>query len=107
MLSEKLTNKEKMRTIKSQNLELFVEECDKIVLNNADNKRYIEEGVIETLAFGHHKIPHSLPKSRLPKILDDPTLSMEEKEFIVSNETRIQKFRCKRNCSRSWFSKLR
>ena len=43
VLSEKLTIREKMRTMKSHNLELFVEECNKIVLNSADNKRYIEE----------------------------------------------------------------
>ena len=84
VLSEKLTIKEKMRTIKSHNLELFVEECNKIVLNSADNKRYIEEDVNETLAFGHYEIPHSSPKSILPEILVDPTISMDEKHFVVS-----------------------
>ena len=73
-----------MRTIKSHNLELFVEECNKIVLNSADNKRYIEEDVNETLAFGHYEIPHSSPKSILPEILVDPTISMDEKHFVVS-----------------------
>ena len=53
VLSDKLTIKEKMRTFRSHNLDLFVEEADKIVLNSADNKRYFEENVYETLAFGH------------------------------------------------------
>ena len=83
VLSQNLTIKEKMRTLKSHNLELFVEECDKIVLNSADNKRYIAEDN-ETLAFGHYKIPKSLPKSIMPKILEDPTLTLDEKNFVVN-----------------------
>ena len=74
-----------MRTLKSHNLELFVEECDKIVLNSADNKRYIADGN-ETLAFGHYKIHHSSLKSIVPIILDDPTLFLDEKKFVVPDE---------------------
>ena len=83
VLRKNLTIKEKMRTLKSHNLELFVEECDKIVLSSADNKRYIND-TNETLAFGHYKIPHSIPKSIIPRILEDPLLSMDEKHFVVS-----------------------
>ena len=83
MLSQNLTIKEKMRTLKSHNLELFVEECDEIVLNSADNKRYIAKDK-KTLAFGHYKIPKSLPKSIMPKMLEDPTLTLDEKNFVVN-----------------------
>ena len=85
VLLQNLTIKQKMRTLKSHNLELFVEECDKIVLNSADNKRFIAEGN-ETLAFGHYKIPHSSAKSIVPITLDDPTLFLDENKFVISDD---------------------
>ena len=82
VLKQNLTIRQNMRTLKSHNLELFVEECDKIVLNSADNKRYLADGN-DTLAFGHYKIPQSSPESIVPNTLDDPTLSLDEKNFVV------------------------
>ena len=54
VLSGKLTITEKMRTFKSYSMVFFVEEANKIISNSADNKRYFEEIVYETLAFGHY-----------------------------------------------------
>ena len=40
----------------------------------------------ETLAFGHYKIPHSSPKTIVPITLDNPTLFLDEKKFVVSDD---------------------
>jgi len=46
----------KMNTITSINHELYTNEINKIALNGDDDKRYILEDNINTLALGHYKI---------------------------------------------------
>ena len=56
------TGKEQMRrmnVIRSYNHEVFTEEINKVALCSDDDKRYILENRINTLAWGHHKIPQS------------------------------------------------
>ena len=86
VLRENLTVKEKMRTLRSHNLELFVEECDKIVLSSVDNKRYMTEGH-ETLAFGHYKASSTnfISKSTITK--EDPSLLLNARDFIVTKHS--------------------
>ena len=60
-----------------------MEECDKIVLSSADNERYNANDK-KTLAFGHCKIPKTLPKKFMLKILEDPTLTLDERNFVVN-----------------------
>ena len=47
----------KMNIIRSYKHEVYTETVNKIALSSGDDKRYILEGVISTLAWGHHKIP--------------------------------------------------
>ena len=47
----------KMNVIRSYKHEVYTETVNKIALSSDDDKRYILEGVINTLAWGHHKIP--------------------------------------------------
>ena len=54
-----LTGKEQLRKqniIRSYNHEVYTEEVDKIALSAEDDKRYILEDGIHTLAWGHYKI---------------------------------------------------
>ena len=56
------TGKEQMRkmnVIRSYNHEVYTEEVNKIALCSDDNKRYILENQINTLAWGHHTIPET------------------------------------------------
>ena len=54
------TGKEQLRSmnvIRSYKHELYTERVNKIALSPNDDKRYILENVVDTLAWGHHKIP--------------------------------------------------
>ena len=54
------TGKEQMRkmnVIRSYNHEVFTEEVNKVALCSDDDKRYILDNRINTLAWGHHTIP--------------------------------------------------
>ena len=45
-----------MNVIRSYNHEVFTEEVNKVALCSDDDKRYILENRVNTLAWGHHKI---------------------------------------------------
>ena len=47
----------KMNVIRSYNHEVYTEEVNKIALCSDDDKRYILENWVNTLAWGHHNIP--------------------------------------------------
>ena len=50
----------KMNVIRSYNHEVYTEEVNKVALCSDDDKRYILENGINTLAWGHHKIPRDV-----------------------------------------------
>ncbi|KAG8233740.1 hypothetical protein J437_LFUL003810 [Ladona fulva] len=56
-LHEKLTEFRKMNVIRSKKHELYTMQMNKVMLNAFDDKRYICEDGINTLAWGHYKIP--------------------------------------------------
>ena len=47
----------KMNVIRSYKHEVYTEEVNKVALCSDDDKRYILKDGINTLAWGHHKIP--------------------------------------------------
>ena len=49
----------KMNVIRSYNHEVYTEEVNKVALCSNDDKRYILENQINTLAWGHHTIPET------------------------------------------------
>ena len=49
----------KMNVIRSYNHEVYTEEVNKVALCSDDDKRYILENQINTLAWGHHTIPET------------------------------------------------
>ena len=49
----------KMNVIRSYNHELYTEEVNKVALCSDDDKRYILENRVNTLAWGHHTIPET------------------------------------------------
>ena len=49
----------KMNIIRSYNHEVYTEEVNKVALCSDDDKRYILEKQINTLAWGHHTIPET------------------------------------------------
>ncbi|KAG8238905.1 hypothetical protein J437_LFUL017477 [Ladona fulva] len=56
-LHEKSTEFRKMNVIRSKKHELYTMQMNKVTLNAFDDKRYIYEDGINTLAWGHYKIP--------------------------------------------------
>ena len=50
----------KMNVIRSYNNELYTEEVNKVALCSDDDKRYILENRVNTLAWGHHTIPRDV-----------------------------------------------
>ena len=46
-----------MNVIRSYNHEVYREEVNKVALCSDDDKRYILENRVNTLAWGHHKKP--------------------------------------------------
>ena len=46
----------KMNVIRSYKHDIFTEEVNKVALSANDDKRYISEDGINTLALGHHRI---------------------------------------------------
>ncbi|XP_071444738.1 uncharacterized protein [Hetaerina americana] len=65
-LEEKAPAYRKMRLIKSKDHQLHTMEINKLALSHDDDKRFIDEGGIETLAWGHYKI-----NSRKRKVSDE------------------------------------
>ena len=49
----------KMNVIRSYNHEVYTEEVNKVALCSDDDKRYILENRVNTLAWGHHTIPET------------------------------------------------
>ena len=49
----------KMNVIRSYKHEVYTEEVNKVTLCSDDDKRYILENGINTLAWGHYKIPQN------------------------------------------------
>ena len=50
----------KMNVIRSYNHEVYTEEVNKVALCSDDDKRYILEDGINTLAWEHYKIPRDV-----------------------------------------------
>ena len=50
----------KMNVIRSYKHEVYTEEVNKVALCSDDDKRYILEDGINTLAWGHYKIPQNV-----------------------------------------------
>ena len=50
----------KMNVIRSYKHEVYIEEVNKVALCSDDDKRYILEDGINTLAWGHYKIPQNV-----------------------------------------------
>ena len=49
-----------MNIIRSYNHEVYTEEVDKVALCSDDDKRYILENRVNTLAWWHYKIPETI-----------------------------------------------
>ena len=47
----------KMNVIRSHKHDIYTEEVNKVALSSNDDKRYILEDGIDTLAWGHYRIP--------------------------------------------------
>ena len=47
----------KMNVIRSHRLDIYTEEVNKVALSSNDDKRYILVDDINTLAWGHYRIP--------------------------------------------------
>ena len=56
-LHEKSTQLRKMNVIRSKKHEIYTLQMNKVTLNASDDKRYVCEDGISTLAWGHYKIP--------------------------------------------------
>ena len=56
-LFEQEEQRRKMNIIRAYNHVVYTETINKVALSPFDDKRYILEDKINTLAWGHHKIP--------------------------------------------------
>ena len=56
-LFERKEQRRQMNVLRSYNHTIYTETVNKVALSPFDDKRYILEDNINTLAWGHHKIP--------------------------------------------------
>ena len=61
-----------MNVIRSYKHEVYTEEVNKVALCSDDDKRYILEDGINTLAWGHYKIPQNVQEQVKQSIVKNP-----------------------------------